>query len=339
MTQRIRELLDEAVADLEPGSHDPVGVVVRRGRSQLRRAMAAAALAVVVLLGGGLAIGRGATRPGPPPTAAGTTDPATPHLVGGAVVAGALWLPVPDGWKVLTNDPARPCGDLPDTVLLVTTNNGGCQYAPIEVYGINGGDPGGSLVAGTVVDPIVQPPTAVTLRGGEPVWLMHPLNDRSSGAYWNVLALPWSGVSVQLRVDGPEQRHIIQSMASEPREAGPLVLPQTAASAELTTPDASGKITAAGHRKIKDPTAIGEVLTLLGSQRTVVENTDACASDSQHTARLTLAEGAAPESARTTVVISLGKRCQEAVSSDGGRVRLTDATLTQLKSLFGIGAR
>lgn len=335
MTQRIKELLDEAVAGVEPDSHDPVAAVVRRGRRQRGRVLTAGALVLAVLAGGGLALGRRASAPDPAPPAA-VTGPSTPHLVGRTVVAADLWLPVPDGWTVVTNDPARPCRTLTDTILLVTTNNRGCEYAPVEVYGIPTVSLGtGGNMVGDLMDHIASPAVSATVRGGEPVWMMYGFDEEMGQApeydYWNVLTFPWSTVSIQLRLEGPLQRQVVESMLSDPPQAGTLVLPATAATAELTAPDAAGRLTVAGHRKTTDRATIDAALTLLRSQTAVVDDTDACATDKQHTARLLFD--------RTAVLVTLGTRCQEAVSSGGGRVRLSDATVTELKRLFGIGAR
>ncbi|GAA0476829.1 hypothetical protein Aca07nite_84920 [Actinoplanes capillaceus] len=48
MTERIGELLNEAVADVEPATVDPVGAMLRRGRSARRRS---ALIAAVVCAG------------------------------------------------------------------------------------------------------------------------------------------------------------------------------------------------------------------------------------------------------------------------------------------------
>ena len=64
MTQRIRQLLDEAVAAVEPAAPDAVATVLRRGRSARRRGIAGAAAAVLVLVGGGFAVRSLATTGG-----------------------------------------------------------------------------------------------------------------------------------------------------------------------------------------------------------------------------------------------------------------------------------
>ncbi|MFI1989130.1 hypothetical protein [Actinoplanes sp. NPDC020271] len=104
MTERIRQLLDEAVAGLEPEDRDPVGAVVRRGRAARRRT--ATVLAGVVTFGllvGGLVTGQRMLGSAPLPTAnAGIEQSATPRVENGMMVAGAMQLPIPAGWTVVT---------------------------------------------------------------------------------------------------------------------------------------------------------------------------------------------------------------------------------------------
>jgi hypothetical protein len=372
VTQRIRALLDEAVADLEPRSHDPVAAVVGRGRAARRRTMLAATLAIA-LLAGGLAAGGWAVvsrgTGGDSSTAADSPvdRPPTPHVVDRVVIAGALRLPVPAGWQVDTASAAEPCTTLTKTILIFVSNNRGCQYAPVEVYGTVNINPGGEVAwmpkGGTLDGLILSSPVSVTLRGGEPGWLSYDLGADAlkppKPGYYNTLILPWSQVMLQLRGDGAEERKIIESIRTVPSGSGRLAVPDTAALVELTMPDAKGRNLPAGHAKTSAPAAIASVIRLLREQKTVVDDDKACASAAQYGARLTFssafaaaAEGATwPRSATasrppdpvpedtTTVIITVGGRCQEAVSSDGGRVRLSDATLAQLKHLFGIGIK
>lgn len=346
MTQRIRDVLDGAVAGLEPGARDPVAAVVRRGRAARRRSVLAAAL-VVALLGGGLAAGRQLVTTAREPAPAGPTElgrPPVPRVAGREVVAGAMRLPIPEGWTVVTNDPARPCGDLHKTILLVVTDNRGCQNASVEIYGTEHSYPGGTLVGDDLLDEdrrIVTPPVAMTLRGGEPAWMSESLDaadlapDRYPDfAFWNVVTLPWSMVMLQLRDDGPAERTILDSIVTTPTEAGVLALPDSATSVSLTTPDAKGRNLPAGAARTKDQATVAAVIALLRAQSDVVDDAAACANGGQPRAAVSL-ESATP----TMVVITLGGGCQEAVSSAGGRVRLNDATLARLKTLLGIGAR
>jgi hypothetical protein len=356
MSQRIRQLLDDAVSGLEPGTSDPVGAVLRRGRAARRRTVMAAATVAVLLVAGGVALnGRGDG------TSAADAHPEIPYVDGDQVVAGDVRLPIPEGWRAISNDAGRPCGDLPKTILVIDDDNRGCQYASVEVEPAATRNPGGTVAYLRFLalwsGGVVQPPVSVTLRGGEPGWLFTRLDsdELKPGRpdYVNELLLPWSNTLIWLRTDGTDERKVIASLRSDPPEAKPLSLPDTAAVAELTVPDATGHITKAGLGRSTDPATITAVLELLREQTAVVDNDDACASDQQQSARLTLsaeddkAVGVATNGARpsapaepavaTTVVIALGGKCQEAVSGDGGRVRLSAAALDRLRVLLGVG--
>jgi len=348
MTQRIRQLLDDAVSGLEPGTSDPVGAVLRRGRAARRRTVMAAATAAVVLVAGGVAVsshGKGTSVAG--------IETGIPYVDGDVVVAGDVRVPIPAGWRAISNDAQRPCGDLAKTILVIDDDNRGCQYAPVEVEPVASRNPEGAAAYLRFLalwsDGIVQPPASVTLRGGEPGWLFSRLDSDKlrpgRPSYANELLLPWSNTLIWLRTDGADERKVIASLRSDPAGARPLELPDTAAAADLTVPDATGHVTKAGHRRTTDPATITAVLALLREQTDVVANDEACASDQQRSARLTLsaeddpAGGVATSGARlaTTVVIALGGNCQEVVSSDGGRVRLSATALNQLLVFFGTG--
>lgn len=362
MPQRIRELLDDAVADLEPRNHDPVGEVIGRNRAARRRTMLAGALAAILVAGGlvaaNVALGG---RPDAPVVAVPET-PVVPRVVDGVVVAGALRLPVPAGWKVKIAGAAGACNERDRTVLLqVTPVTTGCQIAAIEVFGSWLTDyPAGSAVSS---DPlVVTGPVPITLRGGEPAWMTEDLDSADMNAlhpvgasYWNNIRLPWSRVSIVLRNDAATERQIIKSMWSEPAKAGVLALPETVAFADLTVPDDQGRYSVTGYGQSTNPATIRAVLALLRKQRQTVTDADACAGPAQHGARLLLrpvkpvpfgqiapSRGpghSRPAAVATAVVIAVGDKCQEAVSDLGGRVRLTDDALDQLKRLLGIEAR
>jgi hypothetical protein len=103
-----------------------------------------------------------------------------------------------------------------------------------------------------------------------------------------------------------------------------------------------------------DARRIAAVLRLLRTQHKTVDSGHACAGPDQPAARLTLrsvelppagvrppgpsAEPKPAPARNTTVIITLGD-CREAVSSNGGRVRLSQDTLDQLARLFGLGTR
>ncbi|XVV10796.1 hypothetical protein ACQP2X_39035 [Actinoplanes sp. CA-131856] len=196
----------------------------------------------------------------------------------------------------------------------------------------------GALKPGAFDDLPITSPVTVTLPGGEPVWMLNALDSEElkprpyeGYSFYNELLLPWSGMLVVLRMDGAGEQKIVDSMRSNPGRAGVLVLPKKATSVGVTFPDDTGRVRAAGYLKSESPETAASVLKLLREQTDVVDDADACAGPGQHNVRITL------EGARTsTVIISLGERCQEAVASGGGRVRLSDATMVEIRRMFGL---
>ena len=345
MPQRIRELLDDAVADLEPRNHYPVGEVISRDRAARRRTVLAAGLAAILVAGGLVAVNMALGGRPDAPVVAVPDQPVVPRVVDGVVVAGALRLPVPPGWKVKIAGTPGLCEPLDKTVLLfASVPKTGCNAAAIEVYGWLTGYPGN--VVNMDYPLVVTGPVPITLRGGEPGWMLQDF-DPARHIRMNFIGLPWSRVSFGLRNDATTQRKIIESMWSEPVKAGVLALPRTVGIVELTMPDDQGRYSPAGYGQSTDPATIRAVLALLRKQRRTVSDADACASPAQHGARLVLRPDKPvpqttlllPSAAVPSVVIAVGDKCQEAVSNLGGRVRLSDDALAKLKSLLGIEAR
>lgn len=361
MRQRVGALLDEAVSDLQPKSSDPVGEVIARRRVARRRRLGpgigAGILAVAVLVGGGVVVGArsGGSRAGVP-VGGVVGKPPIPELVGTNVVAGNLIVPVPQGWRVLSASVPADCAKgtvFDNTILIGGPGDGRCAFAPIEVRGWADPNQGGTGAGGTSGDRILGSPSIYTLRGGEPAWLTTAVDDPMNrpekdrglhyyNQYYNVLLVPWSRVSVTLRVSGPEQQQIIDTMRTAPHpRTGRLALPATAARATLTVPDATGRNLTAGPGMTTDRATAAAVLDLMRGQTSVVDDAHACAGPGQRAARLTLDPSPVYEPpyfgrTATTVMISLGGGCQEAVSADGGRVRLSDATVNKLKRLLGV---
>lgn len=351
MTERIRELLGEAVSGLEPKNRDPVASVIRRGRAARRRTTMLAAAVATVLLAGGLVVGQQMVTSVPTASGGIDQDP-TPRIAGGMVVAGAMQLPIPDGWKVVTATTAAKCGMMPKTILLIVSSQRGCQNAPVEISRAVSRNPGGSVLFTKDGKNIVYPPVSVTLAGGEPAWLTDAMDSDEmkpgrypEGNYFDQMLLPWSGVLVVFRESEPASQRILDAIRTSPGGGGALTLPATALTVELTMPGASA------HGSSKDPATAAAVLRLLHMLTSEVRDTDACAGPKQQNVRLQLTAPTASRSPltrsqvdagwsnQTTVIIALGGDCQEAVSSDGGRVRLGDAAVTELKRLLGIGTR
>ncbi|BEL06901.1 hypothetical protein Q0Z83_050920 [Actinoplanes sichuanensis] len=353
MTERLRQLLDDAVGELEPRDPDPVGSVLRRGRAARRRAVTAGvAGAAVAVLAVGAITTSGLIRNGPTPQPAEprrTADATpTPLVIDGKIVAGALKMPVPPKWRALTTEQAASC--VPQTwqtlVMVVPSGDGRCPKKQILVYG--SGERSIDRMgrrqqdADGVVSMVTDPPVTITLPGGEPAWLAVDFDNRylkpGIPTARNLMVMPWSQVTVHWLMDGPAQRTLVSTIRTTPTGAGVLRLPDTAADAYWSGPD--------GHGDLDDSAAVTGLIQTLRAQTDVVANADACANESQQTAEITFLPTAAPltqfhspaDPTVFRVVISLGGGCQEAVSSHGGRVRLSDATVTELKTVFGIGA-
>jgi hypothetical protein len=364
MTERLGQLLDDAVGPLEPRDADPVGSILRRERTARRRAtagMTAAVLAVGAITAGGLVLNRAdAERTAPLRTAgrvAGT--PPVPRIVDGRMVAGTLEMQIPEDWQALDGPRKAQCDPAAgeDVVVVVNAEAGDCLVG-VEVFGSGDRTVDRTGTRERNDDGTVRmtdaPPATITLPGGEPAWLGPSTRDRhprtNQVQYRSVMVMPWSLVTYRLFADNQAYRQLIRPTRTAPISAGVLTLPETAARAYF-----SGSVaTFSGpHATFSGPGVVGELtsdasitrlLQVLRAQTDVVENADACANASQQTAQITFLPDAQTQSYEPSdptvfrVVISLGA-CQEAVSSHGGRVRISDATITELMTIFGIGAR
>ncbi|MBW6439083.1 hypothetical protein KZ829_35675 [Actinoplanes hulinensis] len=355
MTERISQLLNEAVAGVEPAASDPVGAVLRRGRSARRRSALMAAVVCAGLAISGVVVGP--RLAGGPGVGVAAAEPEAPYVDGRTVVAGAVRLPIPDGWRAATSD--QPCADTSRTILIRVHDNERCGTSAVEIFSTPVSSVGGAVTnfgSQVIEGGVVAPPALVTLQGGEPGWL-----ERTSGredaphpASW--LALPWSRVKFLFRLDSAAAGEFIASMRSAPVGAGTLAVPRTAAIADLVIADASGGVRPEDIGRIRAPETIARLLGLLRDQEDAVADAEACAGATQATAEITIkaVEGvpwgtepspvpgpspAAGPRDTTVVVIALGGDCQEAVSSHGGRVRLSAETVAELKNVYGIGAR
>lgn len=362
MTERIKQLLDEAVADLEPAHRDPVTAVVRRGRAARRRTATLAGIVTFALVAGGLIAGQRLIGTAPLPTAnGGIEQSATPRVENGMVVAGAMQLPIPEGWKVVKASPKNKCETMAKTILLIGSGNRGCQNAVVEVSKARSREPSGYLIpakgdGSSLLDSgLITAPVSITLAGGEPAWLRDSLDSAELKAgrfpennFDTEMLLPWSQVLVQLRMDGAADRRIIDSIRTSPRRSGVLSLPSKVSGIILMLSDVKAEES--------DRATVDQVVRLLRQQTDAVRDADACASPGQESIRLIVdppgpgqpspSDGRSPislsdmnTSNATTIIIATGEGCQEAVSSTGGRVRLTNATVFALKNLLGLGTR
>lgn len=360
MSQRVKDLLDEAVAGIEPRSPDPVSAVVRRGRTGRAKTVVAAALAVVAVLTGGTAT---ATRlmgnENPPPETATETTPAAkpatrpdrppvPREVKGRVVAGNVSMAVPRGWQVYppypeyTPPPSEPgCGTFYRQTVLV--GEGGnpdgppiwCTTGEIEVQSLYDFRPYAYVGSGDATAPIV-PPRMMTLDGGESGWL----RTDTDGVYW--LVLPWSRVEVRIRAGADLRQQVLDSLETGRWAPAALALPKRAEYAKLTV---SIDAKRAREHKLTDQAKVRRAMELL-RQAPKVAPGDSCARQDQPTVELEIGlppgVPAPPDQdfvknpVLSSFLIGLGDGCHEVVAEEGGRVRLDDASLAELGDLFGV---
>jgi hypothetical protein len=146
MTEKIRALLDEGVAGVEPRDPDPVPDLLRRGRARRRHlavAGAAGAVAVAVLATGGI-VATNRSMPDNPPASQPATSPSgkvkgqkeepvriDATVAGGFVRTGGLAVPIPQGWQVIQDKRLDRCDIPADSVLInVMQLPGGTCNAP-----------------------------------------------------------------------------------------------------------------------------------------------------------------------------------------------------------------
>ncbi|MCO8274136.1 hypothetical protein M1L60_26395 [Actinoplanes sp. TRM 88003] len=333
MTERIKDLLDEAVSRVEPRTLDPAAAVARRRRAQRRRTLVAGGFAVLaVLAGGGLVVPQLQKDP-PVPVAVPDRPLPVPHFADGVLVSGGLRLPVPPGWQAATETRDRSCADSKRTILIADRLDGipedtapACRLAAItvSVRDEEMSAPARGLVAEDGL--VAAPPISMTLPGGEPAWLSNRISaaDTIGGAYDLHLVLPWSRTTVFFRMSLADTQRILATIRTEPIDAGRLLVPDVPAVAELIAPDQDS----VRHGKTTETAKIFEVVRVLRDQTKAVPDNKACAGPAQKGLRLDIGTA--------HVVVALGPHCQEAVSSLGGRVHFSNDAVTELETLFGI---
>ncbi|SCL40581.1 hypothetical protein GA0074692_5872 [Micromonospora pallida] len=370
MTERIRALLDSAVADTHPTSVDPVPEVLRRGAAARRRQVTtglAGVLTVALLIGGGLAATgwstddasgiapaaspSGRRAPDPLPDATSGKGTPRPFLVeigdDEQVRVNGLVVPVPPDWRV-NRDVSRPLTycEVPARSIVVDVNispGGDCDAQPMVM--VRHWQPWYSR-------PNLPPQTfssgltEVVLPGGQPAWFDDNEVDnlaaaeRGRWAAFNV-EMPWSGAGLTVEMTPTELDPFVASIHSATEKPGRLVLPEAAPTAQLGQ---------RGHDRIdsSDAAAVAKVLSRLRElDRPVDEDELTCSPAKPLTpawkpaardmAALTLTYPSG--SPQAVVAISGTDDCAFATSSMGGRVWLPEGFLAEIRALLAPGGR
>ncbi|MFD0742257.1 hypothetical protein ACFQ1L_10740 [Phytohabitans flavus] len=348
MPERLKALLDEAAAGVEPRTADPIGLVVRRGRAGRVRAGAAGALALAVLLTGGFVGGQRLLADPAQETGTGTgvvasrpERPPTPEHVDGRIVAGTVSFPVPEGWPVLQTEGA-PCGHQKRTVLIGEGPNPygpspWCTTADIEVHSLFDFYPyrydthdqnGPGMVTGL----LASPTRMLTLHGGEPVWL----REDPDGA--RLIVLPWSRVAVTVRGGVEVWQQVLNSITTGRWEPAALTLPRQVEEVSMMVAGEDKQ----SLRLIRDPAQVQRAVELLRAG-TVVDEPEFCTGEMQMTKGLITIQPREPAPADpvagrrpSTLVVTLGRDCHEVVSEEGGRVRLDAEAIAELGDILGV---
>jgi hypothetical protein len=344
--RQIRDLLDDAVADVTPRAGDPTADVLRRHRRyRRRRGVAVAAIMVLVVAGGIAAVPRLDTRrPGTDalapaassePTIPVQLGPATPRVVGNEVVAGGLVIPIPPGWRTIDDGRTTYCNLPPRTIAVgfEPVPGGTGRYCSQKPYiSVIGSRPTPGLLGHQSP---VRKLRQMTMPGGQPAWLTYLPNTQGLGgiAYNDTsVYLPWSGAIVTLGLDMESLGEILSTMRTRPVQLSTLKLPGSVVSAQMIGPishDLRGK----SSPLVTDPAVIAQALDRLNSLTEVVDNDqDACADLAAPTAAVMLntSTGLA-----AVVVITLAGYCRQATASLGGRVSVPRGFGNDLWRLLG----
>ncbi|GAA1840606.1 hypothetical protein GCM10009687_02060 [Asanoa iriomotensis] len=333
LSERIRALLDEAVAEVRPREADPVRKVVRRVRTRRHQLLAGAGLAVLALLGvGAMAVRPPAVEPAAPPSTAAMAEPAVPVVENGEIRAGLTTLPVPTGWEVVRQDQPA-CQTSPRTVFV------GVRVAP-------GGRCGGDRPLIQVVGYTEQvryadlgPHGQLILPGGQPGWVptgqLGLFREKAGSGYQAVeLALPWSGAKITFFMSGSQLREIFPTVRTAPVAPTGLVFPASVRAANLRLPGLSFQAQSLSApspaRQLDQPDQLARLHGLLAGLTEVVPGDAGCATGQM--TRMDLVD--AHNRIQETIYFSTDPGCAQATSSLGGRVRITPDLLAELARIF-----
>ena len=271
MSDRLRELLDEAVANVTPSRPDPVADVLRRAQGRRRRTATAAALIVALTVIGivttvalvpvkrGPGVIAGTTDPSVPPSNSPTaislsTPPAispttiapgpvrpnsdTPQVVAGRVVSGGLSFPIPTGGRCATDPlPMTACRPRRSPSVGGLSMTGGVCWI--------GSFQSASLIFHVCARFRTRPAPAtheLILPGGQPAWLGmggHTSDDpfgTQPGPRTVQILVPWSFTFIELNLDYDDLMTFLATVQTTPVAPSPMVLHEDAVSAYFVPP-------------------------------------------------------------------------------------------------------
>lgn len=370
MTERIRSLLEAALADTHPRTADPLPEVLRRGRASRLRHRAvvgvSGAAAVALMATGSLAVlnERPAETPAASSAASGDSGQISPPLpselskeaVGrqkltttvtdSEVQVYGLTLSAADGWEIAddTGDsPVTRC-DFTSRSIVVDSRvgpSGKCKLRR-QIW-VNSWQPMTYMydLSPTAFNEGVS---EVVLPGGQPVWLSdHDVNNftlfkRGGWAGFNA-TVPWAGATLSADTPTEELDDVLSMVRGAEVQPRPLILPDSAGSAHLA---GTGK----ARIDATDADVVGEVIKRLAELDQVVEEGELPCEPAEQLsgvwqlagkdmAKLTLTYPSGMPQA--VIAISSTDECAFATSSMGGRVWLPDGFLADIQALLSTG--
>lgn len=338
MTERVKELLDLAAAEVRPLVGDPAREVLRRAHRDRRRRQLVGGLASVVTVAALVVtagiVGPGwwsqgdlrpAATPSPSPASAG---PARLTVVDGAVRSGGFTLPVPHGWQLVTGDDT---GAQPDTTTY-------CETKPKSLLVNVHAMPGGAAEPCNEWKPVIEvfpwePATTaretyehILLPGGQPAWAS-PRAESGNMAH-RTLVVPWSNVTLSVAASPTELSDIVASITTTTPEPAKLVLPDV--------PTAGRIVVTTDPRDLARPTILENVDEVVGLLAALTDlpaaNEPACPRQGELDTAATLTFQGQNAKDAAEVSINVWGDCAEVISSRGGRVRASADLVDELAS-------
>lgn len=360
MTERIRELLDEAVAGAAPRVADPVPDLVRRGRARQRQLAVAgtAAVMVAVLTAGGIVTANlnrsddaPASQPSQPASGEKTATPdridpteadrIAATVAGGVVRTGGLAVGIPHGWHVIQDRKITYC-DIPAQSVLINVmqiSGRDCNVHPQLTLTPWRAEALPPMVSGLgVINEVILP-------GGQPVWLdagelkhLRSLLTKPGDPVMDAgLSMPWVGVRLFVEARKSRIAAVLRGVTAEPVTPARLALPERPTAVQLNLGEREQLATT------DQATTDAVVRLLAGLDQPVHDGELPCAgaeqvTDTWHLAGTEMAgltfQGPMGVSS-ATIAISTGPTCAFATSSRGGRVHLPAGFLAELRKLLG----